>query len=517
MLVREGSSVDTHPFDRQGLVTRAAPFLLAITAAFALTPLQPYGPRPYEILLAVAVAGAIVASVVLVPWHRLPRFAQSIPALAFFGIVVLLSDAGGGAASGYAPLVFLPVVWIALYGRRWELALAIMGVAATFLGPLVATNGMNYPATELGRALAAVAVAVVVGVTVQGLVARLRARAEESLRQADALRRSEQEAQMLMANMAAVSQLTREVAKATDVSTARFAVCASAQQIAEATFAILLEYEAGGLVETASSGCTLDPRLEITIGDEPSGAAAAFVSRQPFFVSDVREQEAVAQRVVEATGVVSMHFQPVVGETDAIGVLALGWSAPAEPLSERVAGAVRTLAAEAAIALERAALLERLQQSARTDELTGLPNRRAWEEQLPRELARARRERQSVCVVMLDLDRFKEFNDREGHQAGDRLLKQCAAAWTGQLRATDTLARYGGEEFSLVLPGCTLADGRVLVERLRETTPEGQTLSAGIAAWDGVEPPPVLVGRADGALYEAKRSGRNRVVTADAA
>jgi diguanylate cyclase (GGDEF)-like protein len=508
--------MDTHPFDRQGLVTRAAPFLLAITAAFALTPLQPYGPRPYEILVAVAVAGAIVAAVVLVPWKRLPRFAQSIPALGFFGIVVMLSDASGGAASGYAPLVFLPVVWIALYGRLWELALAITGVAATFLGPLLQTKGMNYPATELGRALAAVAVAVVVGVTVQGLVARLRARAEESFRQADVLRRSEQEAQMLMANMAAVSQLTREVAKATDVSAARFAVCASAQQIAEASFAILLEHEAGGLVETASSGCTLDPRLEITIGDEASGAAAAFVSRQPFFVADVSEQDAIAARVVEATGVVSMHFHPIVGESDAIGVLALGWTRPAEPPSERVAGAVRTLAAETAIALERAALLERLQRSARTDELTGLLNRRAWEEQLPRELARARRERQSVCVVMLDLDHFKDFNDREGHQAGDRLLKQCAAAWTGQLRATDTLARYGGEEFSVVLPGCTLADGRVLVERLRETTPEGQTLSAGIAVWDGVEPPPVLVGRADGALYEAKRTGRDRVVSADA-
>jgi diguanylate cyclase (GGDEF)-like protein len=509
--------VDTQPFDRQGLVTRATPFLLAIGATFALTPLQPYGPQPYEILVAVGVAGAIVASVVLVPWRRLPRFAQSVPALGFFGVVVLLSDAGGGAASGYAPLVFLPVVWIALYGQRWELGFAIAGVAATFLGPLLLTGGMNYPATELGRALAAVAVAIVVGVTVQGLVARLRARAAESLLQAEALRRSEREAQMLMANMAAVSQLTREVAKATDVSAARFAVCSSAQQIAEANFAILLEYEAGGLVETASSGCTLDPKLEVTIGDEPSGAAAAFVSRQPFFVSDVSRQEAVADRVVESTGVVSMHFQPIVGESEAIGVLALGWCEPAEPLTERVSSGVRTLAAETAIALERAALLERLQQSARTDELTGLPNRRAWEEQLPRELARARRERQSLCVVMLDLDRFKEFNDREGHQAGDRLLKQCAAAWSGQLRATDILARYGGEEFSLVLPGCELADGRVLVERLRETTPEGQTLSAGIAVWDGVEPPPALVGRADGALYEAKRSGRDRVVSADAA
>jgi diguanylate cyclase (GGDEF)-like protein len=115
---------------------------------------------------------------------------------------------------------------------------------------------------------------------------------------------------------------------------------------------------------------------------------------------------------------------------------------------------------------------------------------------------------------MLDLDHFKDFNDREGHQAGDRMLKLCAAAWSSQLRATDILARYGGEEFSLLLPGCTVADACVLVERLREMTPEGQTLSAGIAAWDTEEPSAVLVGRADGALYQAKRAGRDRVVSA---
>jgi diguanylate cyclase (GGDEF)-like protein len=120
-------------------------------------------------------------------------------------------------------------------------------------------------------------------------------------------------------------------------------------------------------------------------------------------------------------------------------------------------------------------------------------------------------------VVMLDLDRFKEFNDREGHQAGDRMLKLCASAWASQLRATDILARYGGEEFSLVLPGCSLPDGRVLMERLREMTPEGQTVSAGIAVWNGAEAALELVGRADTALYEAKRAGRDRVVTAEAA
>ena len=108
--------------------------------------------------------------------------------------------------------------------------------------------------------------------------------------------------------------------------------------------------------------------------------------------------------------------------------------------------------------LQRGELLERLEAMERTDDLTGLPNRRAWEEELPREMARARRDSQKLSVAMLDLDRFKLFNDRYGHQAGDRLLKQAASAWGSQLRSTDVLARYGGEEFALALSGGSLME-----------------------------------------------------------
>ena len=87
-----------------------------------------------------------------------------------------------------------------------------------------------------------------------------------------------------------------------------------------------------------------------------------------------------------------------------------------------------------------------------------MPNRRHWDEQLPRELGRSLRYDEPVCVAMLDLDRFKEYNDTYGHQAGDRLLKEVTAAWRTVLRPYDLLARYGGEEFSLTLMGCELDD-----------------------------------------------------------
>ena len=168
----------------------------------------------------------------------------------------------------------------------------------------------------------------------------------------------------------------------------------------------------------------------------------------------------------------------------------------------------------ATIASEREELLGLLEVVARTDELTGLPNRRAWEEALTRELARAERAGTPLCVGFIDLDCFKRFNDEHGHPAGDRLLKQLAAAWREELRSTDVVARYGGEEFSVALPGCDLDDAQTLIERLRSVVPEGETCSAGIAFWDGQEAGEALLGRADKALYAAKAAGRDRTVRA---
>jgi len=170
------------------------------------------------------------------------------------------------------------------------------------------------------------------------------------------------------------------------------------------------------------------------------------------------------------------------------------------------------LALEAAIAIDRGELLGRLEIAARTDDLTGLLNRRAWDEELGRELARADRSGAALCVAILDLDRFKQYNDTHGHQAGDRFLKQMAGHWTHTLRAGDILARYGGEEFALALPGTNIEHAEQMLERLRETLPEGQTCSAGVSCWNGEESAESLTARADTALYAAKAAGRDRVI-----
>jgi diguanylate cyclase (GGDEF)-like protein/PAS domain S-box-containing protein len=163
---------------------------------------------------------------------------------------------------------------------------------------------------------------------------------------------------------------------------------------------------------------------------------------------------------------------------------------------------------------EREALIAEVQLMARSDALTGLPNRRALDEQLPREMARSLRAETPLCLTIIDIDHFKSYNDTYGHLAGDAVLRDCAAAWDSALRGEDMILRFGGEEFLAILPDCEPDDAAEIIERLRAATPNGQTCSAGLAVWQPGESVDELVARADKALYEAKEAGRDRLVSA---
>lgn len=147
------------------------------------------------------------------------------------------------------------------------------------------------------------------------------------------------------------------------------------------------------------------------------------------------------------------------------------------------------------------------------DSLTGLRNRRAWEEMVPRQLAVAARNGKPLCVAVIDVDGFKDLNDRDGHLAGDRVLAETATAWAEEIRASDLLARYGGDEFALLLPDCTIDRALEIVARLEEVC-AGVSFSTGVACWDGIEDLDSLIHRADEALYLAKRQGGGRSVLA---
>ena len=163
---------------------------------------------------------------------------------------------------------------------------------------------------------------------------------------------------------------------------------------------------------------------------------------------------------------------------------------------------------------ENRSLLGDMQQLAHEDPLTGATNRRGLEEAIPVEFSRAQRSEEPLAIVMIDLDHFKRYNDRRGHPAGDALLRGAAQAWRKQLRPTDMLVRYGGEEFTLVLPSTNADQAAQLVDRLRALVPDRQTFSAGVATWDGRETATEVLQRADQALLQAKKAGRNRTMVA---
>lgn len=163
-----------------------------------------------------------------------------------------------------------------------------------------------------------------------------------------------------------------------------------------------------------------------------------------------------------------------------------------------------------------------LYSSSATDALTGLANRRAFEQRLTHEYARARRYGTSLSLLIADLDGLKSLNDSQGHRAGDAALREVAAAIARNLRASDLGARWGGDEFSVLAPSTSAAEAASLAERVRAMAEEGFpgmppiTLSVGVASLDPAADQSLeaLLRAADAALYAAKTLGRNRVVSA---
>lgn len=179
--------------------------------------------------------------------------------------------------------------------------------------------------------------------------------------------------------------------------------------------------------------------------------------------------------------------------------------------------------------LETRALRRRLMELALTDPLTGLPNRRRFEELLRAELSRIERYGGQCSLVMIDVDYFKNYNDALGHLAGDVILKELAELMRRELRASDVLARYGGEEFGLIMVQTPKDVAYHAIERLRRVIEDHAfrgthvlpgkrlTISAGVAtAPDDATTYEEFIQRADGALYAAKREGRNIVLRAAA-
>jgi len=170
--------------------------------------------------------------------------------------------------------------------------------------------------------------------------------------------------------------------------------------------------------------------------------------------------------------------------------------------------------------------LENIRTESLTDQLTGVSNRKCFDERLRTAAMEAMEEGTPMCLIMADIDHFKSFNDTWGHQTGDQVLRLVAHCLKDNVKGRDTAARYGGEEFAVILPSTQLAAARTVAEQIRTAVESKRvvkrssgetlgtiTLSLGVAEFEAGEPLPELINRADACLYAAKRAGRNLVQT----
>ncbi len=305
----------------------------------------------------------------------------------------------------------------------------------------------------------------------------------------------------LAGDLTIVATIARELSRTGD---SRDRICGAVQALTTADYVIL-----------AQPGADQRPTITTSATPHPD-ATTSTLARDAFppavpetVIAVLRAGETITPGLQRLADGDTVHYEQLVLDGDPVGLLAIGWHRDVRRLADRTLTLLSMVAAEAAVALDREELLAKLEHLARRDELTGVLNRRALDEELHRAVTTATRHHRPLSIVMLDLDHFKSYNDTHGHQAGDRLLKDAAAAWTAALRTSDLIARYGGEEFLIILPDCALNDAITVADRLRTATPSHATCSAGVATLDS-DSAAQLIGHADHALYESKHAGRDR-------
>jgi diguanylate cyclase (GGDEF)-like protein len=443
---------------------------------------------------ALAYAGGVT---ILLLFSRLPAWTFHVALLVGAGLITRAVYYSGQGVSYYG----IWYLWAALFGfsffRRSHATLHVAAVGVAY-GWVLA---VRHEPVALGRWVTTVASLLIAGMFIDALVRRVREQRAQAANDAE--------------NLAAVVAATQRNFQQHSTEATRTDLCETALAVAGATGCILWEPHTTGLalVPVATAGNDIAAQ-DVRLNDSRRGAARAYLTGKSRY--SVCGDECGAELDSSGReGIRGALWQPVTRDQTTVGVLAVYWVSPIGAPERSVQVAIALLAAQTAVAIERVELLARLERVARTDELTGLLNRRAWHETLPAEMARATRDGRPLTIAMLDIDGLKRVNDTLGHQAGDMLLKQNAAAWSSVLRPMDVLARYGGDEFALALPACSLDDAHRLVERLVNATPEGQGFCMGIAVWDGSQDIHELMAEADAQLYAAK-NGRTNLVAESA-
>lgn len=284
-----------------------------------------------------------------------------------------------------------------------------------------------------------------------------------------------------------LERIARMVTRLVGVQTALINVVGSDSQTTVAAEGDTTRFKFGSVVPLNSSFC----QHVVTDGG-------------PFEVADARMEPRLDGNLSIDAGVIAYLGVPLRSpEGHVLGALCAIDPQPRE-WTDADRSAMDDLGAMVADELALRAAKREVEALARRDSLTGLANRRAWEEQCPIELERARRDGSPLSVVLFDLDGFKQVNDTQGHAAGDAILREIGERWPPLVRAPDVLARLGGDEFGLLMTNAPLPPAAAAAARLAGAHPAGVTVSWGAAQWRPPETLEELLERADAELYGAK-------------
>jgi diguanylate cyclase (GGDEF)-like protein len=509
-LRQHSDSLVIDPIERQ-LGGRAGGilFLIAGTSAAAY-PLMPGAIHTHLGLLWV-VTGISIAwgalSVSVLDWARVSAYVSHVSTLAaFVGIAGAMAATGGSRSCAWIYLFWVAVFSSYFYARP---------VAMFYIAACIATQSLPlfYDAHAVSNGyLSELIVASAGYVTVGGcvstgkrLVDRLRLRAETLAAEQGALQRA--------ASAVVRGDGPKEIFKLVSAEMAELLGSSVA-----GIYRLIADYEVtvvGAWSDGSTRGFAVGERITLP----PDGGFRRAIESRAVFRNNTLPESSVARQ----RGCRSTLIAPILLEQEPWGVISL---ASPDPHAFTRADEQRLEAFADMLARIVASLDERaqLEAAALTDQLTGLPNHRALHQRLVAELASSARQGTRLAVAMIDVDNFKEINDRHGHARGDETLRFVAECMGEAVRVTDTVGRLGGDEFMWILPDTDSSAAVKAVERARELIARGTTgigtdvatTSAGICDTSSTSDSAELVRRADVALYASKASGRNQVTLYDA-
>lgn len=490
-----GLAFERGPLQSPGRLRRVAPFALTASAVLGLTTTGKVTSSTLLILTIIGL-GVIVTAALVIPWRNISIGLQAIVPISFYGVIGLLRVATGGTSSSAGVLCLLPICWVAMYHRRLELIISLFATLGVFILPVVLVGGSSYPPIDVQRGMSVTLIGLLVGASVQYMVTRLENMREHAQTTADRLN--------------AVSILIRGISPDEDP---RSSICKGVQQLVNACAVRLYEGSASSYratVECGHADCIVEDNSEHTIAIKRvfrSHQVVTLSAERALWLSQGSEGTSCASCGNPTSKMVI--YQPICDNNQILAVLmvALGKAIPA---TTSVLQTVAFVAGEFSAALHRSEILSEFRIRSRTDPLTGLANRQTILDVMDYELGQLAFA-DHLYVGLIDIDHFKDYNDSKGHLAGDELLVGAARSWQSCLRHGDALGRYGGDEFLMVLKDISAEEAVRITRRISSVTPMAQSVSIGLTECVPGEEVSSAVDRADRALYEVKRHGRNGV------